>query len=269
MKYSKDGELLLEKSYADLNDTEFTSIKAIEDNYLVTGTTTYNEKELGNKDGGALLIKYNKEGKVIWKQTFGDNKKAVYNDLIVYEDYIYTVGKYSNNIGIISKYNLDGELVVYKTFNNIDEFGFTGITINKNNLIISGGKVNSFSNTNGILIKLDLNCNYIDQVLYKEKTKDRFNKIISDSYNNIVIIGSRAINNKSNTYNYKGLIGKYKSNLKKIDVIEYGDNKDDHFTQLKEVNNDYLVSGYSLYKEEGYLSKFITYSDALKVLEVK
>ncbi|MBQ2639750.1 MAG: hypothetical protein IJF92_03205 [Bacilli bacterium] len=269
IKYNKDGEVLLEKNYKELDNTEFTNIKVVEDGYIVTGTTIYDEKTLGNKPGGALLIKYDKEGKLVWKQNFGNNKNAIYNDLLVYNNYIYTVGKYSNNVGIVSKYSLDGELISYETFNNIDEFGFTGITINNDNLVISGGKVNNSSNTDGVLIKLDLDCDYIDQVLYKEKTKDRFNKVITDSYNNIVVIGSRAVNNKRNIYNYKGLIGKYKSNLKKIDVIEYGDNKDDHFTQIREVNNNYLVSGYSLYKEEGYLSKFITYSDALKVLEVR
>ena len=34
-------------------------------------------------------------------------------------------------------------------------------------------------------------------------------------------------------------------------------------------NNEYLVSGYSSYEDGSYLSKFIRYSDALKVLGVE
>ena len=60
-----------------------------------------------------------------------------------------------------------------------------------------------------------------------------------------------------------------KNDLKEINVLNYSDNKDDYFTQVKLVDSDYVVSGYSSYQDDGYLSKFITYSDALKVLEVK
>ena len=46
-------------------------------------------------------------------------------------------------------------------------------------------------------------------------------------------------------------------------------NYDDYFTDVTEINGDYLISGYSSYKKDGYLSKFITYSKQGKSLEVK
>ena len=44
---------------------------------------------------------------------------------------------------------------------------------------------------------------------------------------------------------------------------------DDYFTDINCVDGKYLVSGYSSYDDGSYLSKFITYSDALKVLGVE
>jgi hypothetical protein len=72
-----------------------------------------------------------------------------------------------------------------------------------------------------------------------------------------------------NVYTHNGLIGKYDKNLEKVSVIEYGDDRDDYFTDVIISKGNYLVSGYSSYEDGSYLSKFITYSDALKTLEVE
>ena len=55
----------------------------------------------------------------------------------------------------------------------------------------------------------------------------------------------------------------------KISVVNYGDENDDYFTDIIILDGNYLVSGYSYYKDGSYLSKFITYSNALKTLEVE
>ena len=65
------------------------------------------------------------------------------------------------------------------------------------------------------------------------------------------------------------LKGKYNKELDESTVINYGDERDDYFTDVKVVDGKYLVSGYSSYEDGSYLSKFITYSDALKVLGVE
>ena len=94
-----------------------------------------------------------------------------------------------------------------------------------------------------------------------------------DKDNNIIAIGIKTSTKKSNSrtvsdINYDGIIGKYDSNLKELDVVSYGDDRDDYFTDIILSNDYYLVTGYSSYEDGSYLSKFIRYSDALKVLEV-
>ena len=269
VKYDSDGTVLFEKKLKELENTVFTSIVSVNDGYIVTGYSIYNNETIGKEEGGALLLKYNKEGKLLWKHNYGDNKISTYNSLIIYNGYIYTVGKYKNNIGLISKYDINGNFITSKKINSIDEYGFTGITINNGYLIVSGGRVVSSLDTDAVLIRLDFDLNYIREIVYRNSGKERFNEVINDKENNIITIGSSAIRNRSNQDNYDALIGKYNSDLEKIAVIKYDDNMNDYFTKLRLIGNDYVVSGYSSYENEGYLSKFITYSDALKVLEVK
>ena len=49
----------------------------------------------------------------------------------------------------------------------------------------------------------------------------------------------------------------------------YGEQADDHFTDVLLVGDNYLVVGYCSYEDGSYLGKFIVYSDALKILEVQ
>ena len=51
-------------------------------------------------------------------------------------------------------------------------------------------------------------------------------------------------------------------------VNEYGDKQDDYFTDIRENDEKYIVVGYSSYEDGSYMSKIISYSMALKVLEV-
>ena len=61
---------------------------------------------------------------------------------------------------------------------------------------------------------------------------------------------------------------KYDDTLNKIATVSYGDDKNDYFNDIVLYENNYLVVGYSLDNHK-YQTKFITYSDALKVLEAK
>ena len=57
--------------------------------------------------------------------------------------------------------------------------------------------------------------------------------------------------------------------LKKIDLVNYGADRDDYFTDIMLDQGEYVVVGYSFYDEGSYMSKFIRYSKALKVLGVE
>ncbi len=274
VKYDANGDIAFEKDFKVLDNSKFTSIKKIEDGYLVTGQSVYKNTKVGTSDGGAILVKFDKDGNVVWSKTYGSNKAAIYNDLLLVDDYIYTVGTDDNYLGILCKYDLDGNLVAYNDYKYTDGIGFSGIVNIGDKIYISGANRVNKSNTDAMIVEYDVDCKYIKQKIYKSKGIDRFNKLIKDDHDNLIAIGLMATNRSKRSrtvdeFDYDGVVGKYNANLDEIAVVTYGDEQDDYFTDIKVVNGNYLVVGYSSYEDGSYLSKFISYSDAFKVLGVE
>ncbi len=281
VKYDKNGEVIFEKTFQILGNSKFTNVAVVDDGYIVVGQSIFENLTLGiDSRGGGVMIKYDKTGKEVWRTNYGGSKSGLFNDLVVTKDYIYVVGKDAARVGTISKYTLDGERIDTTNYKITDTLGFSSIVKYGNQLIVAGAKKLSDNeddyDTDAVIVKYDLNLNQIDEVTYKGKGMERFNKIILDSDKNLVLIGHTAVKDKEkstkrlNVFRYDGIIAKYKTNLKKGYVENYGEQKlDDYFTDVKEVDGKYLVSGYSSYKKDGFLSKFITYSKQGKSLEVK
>lgn len=273
VKYDKSGKILFQKDFELLNNSRFTSIVKYKDYYYVTGQSVYKSTELGNKSGGAILCKYNKNGKLIWSKSYGSNKSAIYNELLVYNNNLYVVGSDEGYLGIICKYDLDGNIIRYDNYKSTDDIGFSGIINIGSNIYVSGSNRSGDNNT-AMIAMYDDNCNYIKENVYKTDKTSRYNKLVVDDNNDIIVIGTiymeNVVNhNIINDYNYDGMIGKYSSDLEKIDAVKYGDERDDYFTDIIFSNNKYIVAGYSSYEDGSYMSKFINYSKALKVLEVE
>ena len=273
VKYDKDGNLIFDKEFSKLDNSKFTDIVIYEDNYYVIGQSVYSNTKIGNKDGGALINKYDKNGELIWSKTFGNSKNAIYNDILIKDNYLYVVGT-DDYYGLFNKYDLDGNFIFTGSIDMLTGYELNSIIELNNNIYISGSCKVGNDDTDAVIVQFDLDGNYINNTLYQGKSFDKFNRIIKDKNDNIIAIGvmSTNRNNKSDTideYDYDGIIGKYKSNLEKVDVVNYGDENDDFFTDVILDDNNYLVVGYSSYEDGSYLSKFINYSSALKVLEVE
>jgi len=274
VKYDKDGNVLFDETFSVLDNSKFTSVTVVKDGYLVVGQSIYTSDKVGDsKDGGAYLVKYSKEGKLLWKVNYGNNNSAIYNDLLVHDDYIYVVGKDKSRLGLICKYDEDGKLLEVNDYKYTDALGFSGIVEVDDYLYVCGSNRIEDDDTDAMIVKYDLDVKYIDQVVYDSDGIERFNKIITDEHDNLITIGIKAIVDEKNydtvdEYDYDGIIAKYDKKLEKIAVVTYGDERDDYFTDIKLDDNNYLVSGYSSYEDGSYMSKFIKYSDALKVLEI-
>ena len=274
VKYDADGNVLFRDDYKLLDNTKFTSIIKIEDDYLVTGQSVYKNTHIGDDDGGAILIRYDKDGSIVWSRTYGSSKSALYNKAIVLNNYIYVVGVNDDNIAIICKYDFDGNIVESNEYKYTDSLGFRDLIYDDDSIYVVGASRKSSADTDAIIVKYDLDCVYDEEVNYNGTGLDRFNRIISDNQNNLIVIGtiakSRKIKQKTvDEYNYDGIIAKYNRNLSEISVITYGDDKDDYFTDIMLFNDKYLVSAYSSYEDGSYMSKFISYSRAMKVLGVE
>ena len=277
VKYDKDGNLLYENTFKVLDNTKFTSVEVMDDSYIVTGQSIYSDMKVGfSSDGGAFVMKYDKELKLIWKSNYGDSKSSSYNDVAIYKNNIYVVGVTENNIGIISKYNDKGKLLDTSKYKYTDDLGFTGIVCYDKHFYVTGGKKNvETTDVDAVIIKYERDLDVDEEVTYEDKGFERFNQVIVDKNNNIVVVGTTAAVNKVdssesvNVFIHDGLIGKYDKDLEKVSVVRYGDDRDDYFTDVIVNDGNYLVSGYSSYEDGSYLNKFITYSDALKTLGVE
>ena len=277
VKYDKDGNLLYENTFKVLDNTKFTSVEVMEDSYIVTGQSVYSDMKVGfSSDGGAFVMKYDKELKLVWKNNYGDSKTSSYNDVAIYKDDIYVVGVTSNNVGIISKYNDKGKLLDTSKYKYTDDLGFTGIVCYDKHFYVTGGKKNvNTSDVDAVIVKYERELDVDEEIVYEDKGFERFNQIIVDKNNNLVVVGTTAEVNKVdssesvNVFTHDGLIGKYDKDLEKVSVVRYGDDRDDYFTDVIVSDGNYLVSGYSSYEDGSYLNKFITYSDALKTLGVE
>ncbi len=258
IKYDDEDNVIFEKNYSLNDSSSFTNISKIGDDYLVVGYS-YNENE-----GTSIIIRYDSKGKVVWKNNFGDNIYSRFNSAIIVDNYIYAVGLSNKDIGVICKYDFEGNLISYKEYKYTNGIGFSDIVYHKNSLFVVGGyKVNDTTTSNdALIVKYDLSLNVVAEEKFENNYDSRYNKIIVDNNNYLVVIG-HTLENDSN-----GLISKYDDNLNRIATVSYGDDKNDFFNDIVLYENNYLVVGYSLNKYK-YQTKFIIYSDALKVLEAK
>ena len=266
VKYDKDGNVKFDLDFSMLDNSKFTDIYVLDDGYLVCGQSVYKSTKVGSKDGGAILIKYDKDGNILWVNNYGDNKTSIFNDIIVADNNIYVVGVVDNSIGIICRYDMDGNFILYNDYKYTDSFGFNDITDHDGYLYVVGSNKADDNRYNAMIVKYDYDCNYIDQVIYESDNNSRFNKILFDNKENIVVIGNTK---KVKSFDNDGIIGKYSLDLKEISVVFYGNERDDYFTDFIIQDDKFLVVGYSSYEDGSYLSKFIKYSDSFKVLGVE
>lgn len=272
VKYDSIGNVVFEKDFGLLDNSKFTSVVVDGEYYYVTGQSIYRNTRVGNKDGGAILLKYNKDGDLIWYKTYGSSKNSIYNDLVIAGNNIYTVGTDNNYIGVIVKYDLDGNYLTYNDYKTTDSIGFSGIVATNKSIYVSGALRRENDNTDAMIVRYSYDCRYIDQAVYTGEGIERFNKMIVDDQGRIVAIGTQAIAQEDvgiTEYNYDGIIAKYDEDLKQIDLVNYGADRDDYFTDIIFDKGEYVVAGYSFYDEGSYMSKFIRYSKALKVLGVQ
>ena len=192
VKYDKDGNILYENSFKVLDNSKFTSIALTNDGYVVTGQSVYDNMKVGlSLDGGAIVIKYDKDLKMTWMKNYGDSKTGCYNDVIIYDNYIYTVGVTDSIVGIISKYDMNGELVKSVRYDNTDNLGFTGIDYFNGRILVSGAKKND-TDINALLIKYNFDLELRKEVVYEGENLERFNQFVVDKHNNVILVGTSA-----------------------------------------------------------------------------
>ena len=138
VKYDYDGNIVFEQDFQLLDNSKFTKVVVANDGYYVVGQSIFKSTKVGNDSGGAILVKYNKEGKMEWHKSVGNAKNGIFNDLYLAESGIYVVGLLDDSVGLIAKYQFNGDIVFQKEIEGISGIGFRGIIQADSSLYISG-----------------------------------------------------------------------------------------------------------------------------------
>lgn len=279
--YDKDGKQVDTKTLQIAGDTNFTKVLLVDDGFIVIGQSILQNMVIGNNpNGGALMIKYNFDLEEEWRTNYGGSKSGIFNDAIIDGDYIYLVGKDATRYGMIAKYTLSGEQVFAKTYEYTDTVGFSSIVKVGDNFFVVGSKTINIDAkdedkvTEGLIVKYDSDGNALNEVTFSRNNALRFNKIVSDG-DDLIVVGhtyKKDEEKSTDTYNYldyRGVIVKYNSDLEELSKATENGEGIDYFSDVIVMDDGYLVGGASSSEELGsnnkdYRTYFLKYSKDLE-----
>ena len=279
--YDKEGKQVDTKSVQIAGDTTFNKVLLVDDGFIVVGQSILQNMVIGNDpDGGALIIKYDFDLNEVWRANYGGSKSAIFNDAVIDGDYLYLVGKDANRYGMIAKYTLDGEKVFVKSYEYTDTVGFSSIVKVGDEFIVAGSKTINIDAkdedkvTEGLVVKYDADGNVLDEVTFSRNNALRFNKIVSDG-DDLIVVGhtykkdEEKSTDKYNYLDYRGIIVKYNTDLEKKANNKENGSGVDYFSDVIVTDDGYLVGGASSSKELGsnnkdYRTYFLKYNKDLE-----
>ena len=279
--YDKNGKQVDTKSVQIAGDTTFNKVLLVDDGFIVVGQSILQNMVIGNDpDGGALIIKYDFDLNEVWKANYGGSKSAIFNDAVIDGEYLYLVGKDATRYGVIAKYTLDGEQVFVKTYEYTDTVGFSSIVKVGDEFFVAGSKTINIDAkdedkvTEGLVVKYNSDGEVLDEVTFSRNNALRFNKIVNDG-DDLIVVGhtyKKDEEKSTDTYNYldyRGIIVKFNTDLEKKANNKENGSGVDYFSDVIVTDDGYLVGGASSSKELGsnnkdYRTYFLKYNKDLE-----
>ena len=279
--YDKEGKQVDTKSVQIAGDTTFNKVLLVDDGFIVVGQSILQNMVIGNDpDGGALISKYDFDLNEVWRANYGGSKSAIFNDAVIDGDYLYLVGKDATRYGMIAKYTLDGEKVFVKSYEYTDTVGFSSIVKVGDEFIVAGSKTINIDAkdedkvTEGLVVKYDADGNVLDEVTFSRNNALRFNKIVSDG-DDLIVVGhtykkdEEKSTDKYNYLDYRGIIVKYNTDLEKKANNKENGSGVDYFSDVIVTDDGYLVGGATSSEELGsnnkdYRTYFLKYNKDLE-----
>ena len=148
VKYDEMGNLIFEKKYDKGLSTTFNDVIEVSDGYIVVGTGVFSEEEKKNEGREALIVKFTKEGEVVWEQFYqvltntGFNRVIEVNDgYIAVGQSIYAnmeLGNHQTGGGIIVKYDKEGKEVWHNNHGGTKSGSFNDLVEVDGNIYVVG-----------------------------------------------------------------------------------------------------------------------------------
>lgn len=254
IKYNKKGEVLFETAFTEGILSKYYSIVLTDDGYVTVGSYEIDQDDRVNI---GLIVFYDKEGNIVWKNELATNGDTIFYDVDTVSDGYIVVGQSLSdqpleNGAVIVKYSKSGSLVWKKYFGNTDSTAFKGVEVAKDRIYAVGLDQKDM----GILacFQLDGQYSWHKEYLYTDDLG------LSDIYyfkNNLYVVGgkkvldSELVDEERNTSNTDALLLKYSLEGDLLFEKTFGGSNLEHYNSLTAYGNNLYVVGYSNSTDSG------------------
>lgn len=268
VKYDNNGNIIWKKSFGGYNnDYYYSVIEDTDGGYIAVGESSSPDSDMNglNKGGtDAIYVKYDQNGKIVWKKTFGGTSDDMFYGLVKTTDGGFiAVGKsYSNDndlVGlknwwnyfdsVIVKFDDNGEKVWTKAVNGsnntYNEYFNSVIKTSDNNYVTVG-----YMSDNATILKFDNEGNILWQQYFGGSNIDNFNSVVETPNGDYIAVGDSWSTDGDMSEVYitgwddDAIIVKYKKNGEKVYQLAMGGSNDEVIKSIAITNdNDYLVAG--------------------------
>lgn len=268
VKYDKNFKVVWRQNLSILEKTELNKVKLDGNDIVVVGSSIYSDGYIGNHTtGGAILLKYDNNGKEKLRVNYGGPYTGSFNDLIIEKDSYVVAGLGKSNSGILLKYDKDGKKLATGSFGYTDKTGINAIAKMGDNYVAATTKVvnpKKLDNYSAAIVLFNDKLDLIDSAKYSDQSINYFNDIKVDKDNNIYACGYTG-KVKGKSVLSDAIIVKYDKDLyeKQSDALK--GNKNDFYSHVYLNNKDSIyVLGYSNSKLKEYKVNGYDYSKVLK-----
>lgn len=221
-KLDQNGTLLAKKCIGGSGDEVAFDMKKVDGSYVIVGTTTSNDSEIGPNRGGKdiLAVKIDESINVLWKKTYGGNQRDEARKLLI---------------------QANGDIIVGLISNSSDgDFQFT-----PNDIFPINFEENIW------LVRLNSSGELQNKKMFGGSGRDILNDLIATRDGNFAITGSTRSNNgniqdrnripSNNNGTYDAFIMKINSNFDFVWSKTLGGSSDDEGNGLVETNEGAFV----------------------------
>lgn len=263
IKYDSSGEIIFEKMYDKGINTTFSSVISVDDGYIVVGSGEFSEEE--QEEGGreAIIIKYDKEGNIVWEKYYQVVTNTRFNKVIATADGYVAIGQsiYANmemgnhttGGGIIVKYDLDGNEVWHNNHGGMKSGNFNDIVEVNGDFYVVGKDATDSGN----LVKFNKDGEYQWHKNYSYTDGIGFTGIVSLDQA-LYVVGSKKIlpegtgdDDNRDTTNTDALLVKYDLNGEIIFEKNFGGSNYERYNSILAYRDELYVVGHTSSKDAG------------------
>lgn len=264
IKYDKNGKIIFEKMYEKGINTTFSSIINVDDGYVVVGSGVFSEEEKQNEAREAFIIKYDKEGNIVWEKFYQVVTNTRFNKVIETADGYIAVGQsiYANmelgnhtaGGGIIVKYDKEGNEIWRNNHGGMKSGNFNDVVEVNGSFYVVGKDATDSGN----IIKYNKDGEYIWHKNYNYTDGIGFTGIayLNDS---LYVVGSKKVlsediteEDSRDTTNTDALLVVYDLEGNKKFEKTFGGSNYERYNSILAYHNNLYVAGHISSKDAGF-----------------